>query len=97
MGDNGLLTALHRLSTSLERIHALLKELQQTRRSGEVPAAYSGEPRSAAEVECAEGQVESTCSGTKPQETQPLAGQASGPRVIYGGGPSAFVSGRAAT
>lgn len=64
--DEGLLSALDRLSASLDRIHALLGELHSRTERGERLARGA-----------------SAESG---------GGQSSRPRVVYGGGPSAFVS-----
>jgi hypothetical protein len=82
--DNGLRTALQRLTLSLDRIHALLDELH----AGTSPGR---EPRAAPSVcSC------TTATGPSPERKQPMTEVAGGAPleswVIYGGGPSAFIS-----
>jgi hypothetical protein len=88
--DDGLRTALDRLSATLDRIHGLLTELysvQQQRDPGESPG-HDHAPVSAAPV---------TAGSTQPQgagaaccgDTRAVSGGAS---VVYGGGPSAFAA-----
>lgn len=110
--ENGLLTALDRLSVSLDRIQALLAELHSGSDEGELstkrvvaepsPRVSRAEPSAAdarAEPSARETRAEPSAADTRaepspggPQAGEAVAGQLNPPRVIYGGGPSAFVS-----
>jgi hypothetical protein len=84
MGNEGLRSALERLSATLDRISSLLVELRSAAR---LPEAYGP---------LGDGFDGGSAADRTTEREQPVVGRpaqrANGCRIIYGGGPSAFSS-----
>lgn len=86
--DAGLRRALDRLSTSLERVEALLEALYAAQNSSQSnPGAHHQHSTALSQ----DTRMADTGSEPAPRP-DPASGRPDEPRVIYGGGPSAFAT-----
>ncbi len=83
LADDGLRSALDRLSASLDRIYGLLGELYSAQQQQAEPGHAGGRDRTRASVEV---------NSAGPDEPSPPRALSDEPRVVYGGGPSAFAA-----